>query len=248
MALLSDPHYLTPTLPSWRHAIPSWAVGPTSAAPLSPHPHQVLQGRGGHSAKASLELMRVQPFRCQCKIQESTKTTRSPPIMAWCNQGPHPRKRKRRFRSVFSSTESAEVSGEDGDEGPEPEKSLRVREGSYLGSESSTVHRSVQNNPPTDTRSFLSSLSWNTAGQSWGDHGILSTPLGSELSSLNLLLTWHLAFLFLPLLPVPSPLLLAPRPWTFSRPRGGGGLISILFQRMLETAVAGRGLHCSFPF
>ena len=51
LALLCDPHCLTPTLPSWRHAIPSWAVGPTLAAPLSPNPHQVLQGRGGHSAK-----------------------------------------------------------------------------------------------------------------------------------------------------------------------------------------------------
>lgn len=88
LALLCDPRCLTPTLPSWRHAIPSWAVGPTSAAPLSPHPHQVLQGREGHRAKASLELMTAQPFRCQCKIQESTRATRSrppPPITAWCS-------------------------------------------------------------------------------------------------------------------------------------------------------------------
>lgn len=90
LALLCDPHCLTPTLPSWRHAIPSWAVGPTLAAPLSPNPHQVLQGRGGHQVlqkqpRASLELMRAQPFRCQCKIQESTRTTRSPSIMAWCS-------------------------------------------------------------------------------------------------------------------------------------------------------------------
>lgn len=151
----------------------------------------MLQGRGGHRAKASLELMTAQPFRCQCKIQESTRATRSPPpITAWCsapsspslvkNQGPHPGKRKGRLRSVFPSTECLMMPGEDGEEGPEPENSLRVVKGSHLGSEGSMVHRSVQSNPPTDICPFLSSLSRNIAGQSWGDHGL---PWGDHVHS-----------------------------------------------------------------
>ena len=118
--------------------------------------------------------------------------------------------------------------GEDGEDGPEPENSLRVGKGSHLGSEGSTVHCSVQSNPPTDVPpSFppFHGTQQDRAGETMGSLGeTMSTPLGSELSSLNLLLTWLPASLFLPLLPVPSPLLLDPRPWTFSRPRGGGGL------------------------
>lgn len=80
---------------------------------------------------------------------------------------------------MSSQVQSAEVPGEDGDEGPEPEKSLRVREGSHLGP---GVPRSTAspNNPPTDTRSFLSSLSWNTAGQSWETMGSCPLPLGQN--------------------------------------------------------------------
>lgn len=92
--------------------------------------------------------------------------------------------------------------GEDGEEGPEPENSLRVGKGSHLGSEGSTVHRLVQSNTPTDVPPSFPPFHGTQqvrAGET------MSTPLGSELSSLNLLLTWLPASLFLPLLPVPSP-------------------------------------------
>lgn len=72
------------------------------------------------------------------------------------------------------------VPGEDGDEGPEPEKSLKVGEGSHLGSEGSTVHSSVQNNPPTDTRPFPFSLSWNIAVRAGETMGSCPLPSGQN--------------------------------------------------------------------
>ena len=119
-ALLHGPHLLTPTLPSCRYPTSLPGSGPSLSCPLPPsHLHQVLQGGGGHSAKASLELMRVQLCRCQCKIWESPRTARSPPACRTLGpqlppprllrrkQGPHPQKRKGRFRRIFPSPESA---------------------------------------------------------------------------------------------------------------------------------------------
>lgn len=138
-----------------------------------------------------------------------------------------------------------------------------------------TVHCSVQKNCQQKFAPSFPPVHGITAGQGWRDHGHFSTTLGLELSSLNPLLTWRPTSLFLPLLPVPSPLLLVPWPWPFSRPQfpfepsgeAGEGMVSnicpaktykdvpflrgisprslALFWRMV---VEGRGLHCSLPF
>lgn len=46
---------------------PLLGSGSNLSCPLTPTAHQVLQGRGEHSAKVSLELMRAQLCRCQCR-------------------------------------------------------------------------------------------------------------------------------------------------------------------------------------
>lgn len=82
-----------------------------------------------------------------------------------------------------------------------------------------TVHCSAQKNCQQKFAPSFPPVHGITAGQGWRDHGHFSTTLGLELSSLNPLLTWRPTSLFLPLLPVPSPLLLVPWPWPFSRPQ-----------------------------
>ena len=82
-----------------------------------------------------------------------------------------------------------------------------------------TVHYSVQKNRQQKLAPSFPPVHGITAGQGWRDHGHFSTTLGLELSSLNPLLAWCPISLFLPLLLVPSPLLLISWPWPFSRPQ-----------------------------
>lgn len=104
------PHFLTHTLPFYRHPTFFLGSGPKLSCPLTLT--RCCRAKGGwHCAKASLELMRVQLCRCQCKIQESTRMIRGPhhdlglsapssPSLAR-NQGSHPQKKIGRFRRIF---------------------------------------------------------------------------------------------------------------------------------------------------
>lgn len=163
----------------------------------------MLQGRGGAQCQGfTLELMRASAL--QMPVQDKGKYQnhpKPPAIMAWCNQGPHPERGKGDLEVSFSSTECLRVPGKMGMR-PGTRKEPQVREGSSSGLRRPHGPPLLSpNNPPTDTvLPFLPFM--NTAGQSGETMGSLSTPLLSELSSLNLLLTWHPAFLFLPLLPV----------------------------------------------